>query len=389
MSTPFPHARAPTADPQHRNLQYYQYYNHGEGTGEEKPVFDTASSGAYADTYRNQAEPRDEGFLEGLAWGSWTGDGLDGGGWGAWDDWRDEDPLEEGGVSAFAGQPLWAGEGQQAGGRKLQDLGSGVNRWGSWGQEGERDYDETCYVKMEKVTPVAQVMRLELARLKKCFGAVSIKTGRWGEVAEGEALAKAKAMDDKIKTCFTVSQGISDQYIYRSLYDLQAYHCLKHIPREQILFIETDDLRDRPEEIMLMVHRHIGISEFEYPSLGQDAIMEELEKKYPDFEKRTGWRLDSAYKEEMPEDLAKELREFFRPHMQMFARLVGQSFGTWAVDDKDKKEAMVGASERPTELFEEEFAKAVIARAELKAASRVAVDKRDASGGAPAGDNKR
>ena len=26
----------------------------------------------------------------------------------------------------------------------------------------------------------------------------------------------------------------------------------------QILFIETDDLRDRPEEIMLMVHRHIG-----------------------------------------------------------------------------------------------------------------------------------
>ena len=26
----------------------------------------------------------------------------------------------------------------------------------------------------------------------------------------------------------------------------------------QILFIETDDLRDRPEEIMPMVHKHIG-----------------------------------------------------------------------------------------------------------------------------------
>lgn len=26
----------------------------------------------------------------------------------------------------------------------------------------------------------------------------------------------------------------------------------------QILFIETDDLRDRPEEIMPMVHQHIG-----------------------------------------------------------------------------------------------------------------------------------
>ena len=36
--------------------------------------------------------------------------------------------------------------------------------------------------------------------------------------------------------------------------------------------------------------------------------MAELDKKYPDFEKRTGWRLDSAYKEEMPEDLAQEVR---------------------------------------------------------------------------------
>lgn len=49
-----------------------------------------------------------------------------------------------------------------------------------------------------------------------------------------------------------------------------------------------------------------GISNFEYASLGQEAIMAELDKKYPDFEKRTGWRLDSAYKE-MPEDLAQEV----------------------------------------------------------------------------------
>lgn len=37
--------------------------------------------------------------------------------------------------------------------------------------------------------------------------------------------------------------------------------------------------------------------------------MAELEKKYPDFEKRTGWRLDSEYKETMPEDLEKEVTE--------------------------------------------------------------------------------
>ncbi|CAM9207184.1 unnamed protein product [Laminaria digitata] len=243
---------------------------------------------------------------------------------------------------------------------------------------------------MEKVAPVAQVMRLELSRLKKCFGGAMIMLTRKDGVPEGQALASAKAMDEKIKGCFTVTPGISDQYIYRSLYDVQAYHCLKHIPREQILFIETDDLRDRPEEIMPMVHRHIGISDYEYSSLGQEAIMEELEKKYPDFEKRTGWRLDSAYKEEMPEDLAQEMREFFKPHMQMFARLVGQSFGTWAVDDKDKKEAMAGGTERANELFEEVFGKAVIDKAEKKkVAAQAAKVKPNPSEGASAGDNKR
>ena len=67
-----------------------------------------------------------------------------------------------------------------------------------------------------------------------------------------------------------------------------------------------------------------GIPNFEYPSLGQEAIMEELEKKYPDFEKRTGWRLDSAYKEEMPEDLAQEVTWFFGTPV---LRLVFHFFG--------------------------------------------------------------
>lgn len=52
-----------------------------------------------------------------------------------------------------------------------------------------------------------------------------------------------------------------------------------------------------------------GVPAYEYPALKQEDIMAELEKKYPDFEKRTGWRLDSEYKETMPEDLEKEVKE--------------------------------------------------------------------------------
>lgn len=52
----------------------------------------------------------------------------------------------------------------------------------------------------------------------------------------------------------------------------------------------------------------IGVPPFTYPSLKQDDIMKELNTKYPDFEKRTGWRLDSHYKEEMPPELADAVR---------------------------------------------------------------------------------
>lgn len=50
-----------------------------------------------------------------------------------------------------------------------------------------------------------------------------------------------------------------------------------------------------------------GLPDYKYPSLDQNDIMAELEKKYPDFEKRTGWRFESAYTKEIPEDLAKEV----------------------------------------------------------------------------------
>lgn len=61
-----------------------------------------------------------------------------------------------------------------------------------------------------------------------------------------------------IRRCFTITPGISDQYIYRSLYGVQTYRCLRHMPRDQVMFIESDDLRDNPEEILPRVHRHIG-----------------------------------------------------------------------------------------------------------------------------------
>ncbi|CAM9315668.1 unnamed protein product [Choristocarpus tenellus] len=137
-----------------------------------------------------------------------------------------------------------------------------------------------------------------------------------------------------------VEAGIGDQYLYRSLFSLQLFHCLKYIPRRQVLVIENEDLRLNGEDVMARIHEFIGVPSHTYPSMEKEAIKEHLNIKYPDFEKRTGWRLDSEYEEQLPENLVQELKMFMKPHMDMLARLLGQDLGDWAVDSANGGHAM-------------------------------------------------
>ncbi|CAM9557574.1 unnamed protein product, partial [Ectocarpus sp. 12 AP-2014] len=130
--------------------------------------------------------------------------------------------------------------------------------WGSWGEAGERTFDETCYQRMERVVAVENVMKAEIRKLKHCFNNALGDLGGLSGLDEADPAAAAEALDSELSKCFNVTPGISDQYIYRSLYGIQAYHCLKYIPRNQVMFIESDDLRDKPEEVLPRVHEHIG-----------------------------------------------------------------------------------------------------------------------------------
>ncbi|CAM9310111.1 unnamed protein product [Scytosiphon promiscuus] len=373
--------------PHFRNLQYDQqrswlaqgldgdsaelYWNMSTHAGGTPIGGDPMADEDFLGTYRYY------GFPDGEGWESLLGDGSTGetragaehgygpsiaGGYGA-----------EGGEALFSGGAGFGEDGDAVdSGRRLtktglrSPVGPWDEVWGAWGTDGERIFDDSCYQRMEKVTPVERVMRSEMKKLRTCFDQALQDLGGLDSLADAPSVASAAAIDDRLGKCFSVTPGISDQYVYRSLYGVQAYHCLKHMPRDQVMFIESDELRDKPEEVMPRVHQHIGVPDYRYPSLDQGAIMAELEKKYPDFEKRTGWRLDSEYKAEMPEELANEIRDFVAPHMKMFARLTGQTFGDWAVDDRQSQEAMAGGIERPQELLEEEFHREVVRVAQAK-----------------------
>ena len=54
------------------------------------------------------------------------------------------------------------------------------------------------------------------------------------------AVESPEALDKTVDRCLNVKSGISNQYVYRSLYVVQMYHCLKLFSREQMLVLPSE-----------------------------------------------------------------------------------------------------------------------------------------------------
>ena len=57
-------------------------------------------------------------------------------------------------------------------------------------------------------------------------------------------------LDTMVTQCIRVKKGIASQYLYRSMYAAQLYHCFKSIPRDMVLVINNQDLRGNPRSVM-------------------------------------------------------------------------------------------------------------------------------------------
>lgn len=136
------------------------------------------------------------GYLEGMGgegggegWAAGGGGVFEGEGWDEWSWWNEgaseegvvdvaRDPRRKGEEFSWGGggpegygtgraDEVFLSEGEEGaldvGGRSLRNAGPsglsgegtvGRKAWGAWGQEGAREFDPTCYVRMEKVEPV-------------------------------------------------------------------------------------------------------------------------------------------------------------------------------------------------------------------------------------------
>uniref|UniRef100_A0A7S2B1K2 Sulfotransferase domain-containing protein n=1 Tax=Octactis speculum TaxID=3111310 RepID=A0A7S2B1K2_9STRA len=135
-----------------------------------------------------------------------------------------------------------------------------------------------------------------------------------------------QALDAAVERCVEVKHGISEQYIYRGLYAPQIYNCLKSIPREKLLILDSALLKKNPVAALKKVHAHIGVENMRYKDLETSEQLNRIFNEwYPTFETRSGWKIDGGYKE-MSTPLREKLSSFYAPFNAMLFDLIGEGF---------------------------------------------------------------
>jgi hypothetical protein len=183
----------------------------------------------------------------------------------------------------------------------------------------------STHYRMEKIKPLNDVFRAEMNLFRRCAGADS----------NGNLNVSARRLHEIVKACINVTLGISEQYIYRSLYAPQLYDCFQYIPKERIMLLETEFLDKNIRGALS------AVIQFLLPELTPQTILDPLfqrlgdfndtisqnyiEKHFPNFESQTGWKLRSAYPQ-MPSRIAKQARDFFKGPNEALFELIGERY---------------------------------------------------------------
>lgn len=209
----------------------------------------------------------------------------------------------------------------------------------------------------ERVSPVEEAFFTEIDAFHRCAQNES-KAEVPSEEFYSYGVGSPGELDRQVDRCLHVKSGISSQYVYRSLYVVQLYHCLKHFDRSQLLVVPSERLRADPQAVYERVLRFIGVdvkkegvghlpvptpsggassggddgageSSHSYESVSEeDAVTEAVKKNFPVFERNTGWRLFGEYAP-MEERDRQRLREYFRPFNEMLFEFLGERYPEW------------------------------------------------------------
>jgi len=200
------------------------------------------------------------------------------------------------------------------------------------------DENEICVG--DKTVSRLTVQFQALSCLKK-YGKEKLKPQRESFLGEIEAFRSCAAnitdadtslvkLDKAVHRCVRVQKGISGQYVYRSTYVAQLFHCFQSLPRQQVLVLPAERLRSAPQETLARALNFIGasVTNLTAINLTDAGIRTSVNSHFTHFEKSTGWQLTGAY-EPMDPELQARLREYFAPLNQRLFDYLGEKFAEW------------------------------------------------------------
>ncbi|CAM9316043.1 unnamed protein product [Chrysoparadoxa australica] len=177
-----------------------------------------------------------------------------------------------------------------------------------------------CYLRRERLPDLHSAFNSQLREMTSWLG-TPYADGSGGT----EFIQRA---DDALDDHMTVLRGLRGQHVYRSMFALQLHHCSKFIPMSDILVIDGEQLKTAPEQTVNDVAAFLGLPPLTDQVLSPEVVAKTLQAKYPSFEKMTGWKQAAAY-DPMPEQLRREMREFFKPYNEILFEMIGQRFASW------------------------------------------------------------
>ncbi len=135
-----------------------------------------------------------------------------------------------------------------------------------------------------------------------------------------------------VRKCVNITAGISKQFLYRSMYAPQISQCMRYFPRDQFLFLPSEQMKQEPKRFIRTVLRFIGFdaeSDLKIPNYKYDLNISNINSliatKFPQFEEATGWRLQGKYPN-IPKAIAKRLTSFFNPLNEALFSLIDKDF---------------------------------------------------------------
>ncbi|KAH8053779.1 heparan sulfate sulfotransferase [Aureococcus anophagefferens] len=146
---------------------------------------------------------------------------------------------------------------------------------------------------------------------------------------DGIMRAEIKYLADCARTNYPLARALpADGRRGRGLHH-QLHRCVgSGVSRDQLLVLDSDDLRHEPQDVLDVLADHAGIPQHAFDAAllkDADALRASLKEKFPSFE-NSGWRLESSYTQPMPEKLRSDLARFFGPHNELLYAFAGRRF---------------------------------------------------------------